>query len=310
MADNNSCCISVRDVYKSFGANHVLNGVSFKVNQGEIAALLGHNGAGKTTLLRIVLGLIDVDSGDVEVLQKNPLTVGESIRKVCGVLSEDTGLYESLTVYDNLRFFAEVYGCPKKTYDKRIDELLEMFEISDKKNEVIKNFSMGMKKKVAIIRTILHNPKIVLLDEPTNSLDPVSINVLHKIMMDMREKYATTFIITTHNLDEVMKVCDKIVIVKNGKSVVQRTLNLNTYLRTQIELLEYTDHKLLIQIVSKYGYDFSIQQNNIILNKADKEHITKIIRELVLNNVPVCGAMSDTFDLNKLYMEVEECGNE
>lgn len=298
--------IVVSEVVKSFGVNQILRGVNFSVGEGEIVALLGHNGAGKTTLLRIILGLLDFDSGVVSVFGNNPLTVNEDIRKICGVLSEDTGLYESLTVYDNLKFFAEVYGCPREFYEKRIDELLEKFDILDKKNDVIKKFSMGMKKKIAIIRTVLHNPKIVLFDEPVNFLDPISIEILHDLMKKMKVENNTTFIITTHNLDEVMKICDKVVILKNGKSVVQTTLQMKPYLRTCIELIDGSDTMNVIQLMKKFGLEFIIDNNEIMIKTSDKLVIANIIKELVVHNVPICGVTREKFDLGKLYMGVEE----
>lgn len=299
-------CIQVSAVVKSFGSNRVLDGVNFNVDTGEIVALLGHNGAGKTTLLRMILGLMDCDSGSIKVMGQDPLTVNEDIRKICGVLSEDMGLYESLTVYDNLKFFAEIYGCTKDFYEKRIDELLEMFHIFDKKNEVIKTFSMGMKKKVAIIRTILHNPKIVLFDEPVNYLDPISVEVLHELMQLMKEKYNTTFIITTHNLDEVMRVCDKVVIIKNGVSVVQKSLQVNSCIKTIVELLEYTDKNKIEKILKKFEIHYELVKNELILDISDKSIISKIVKELVNHDILICGVSRENVDLSKLYMEVEE----
>lgn len=308
--DDNVCSgIHVDDVYKSFGTHHVLNGVDFRVEAGETVALLGHNGAGKTTLLRIMLGLLDVDSGNVNVFGQNPLFVGENIRKISGVLSEDTGLYESLTVYDNLKFFAEIYGCSQTFYEKRIEELLKKFDIIETKNQIIKNFSMGMKKKVAIIRTILHNPKLVLFDEPVNSLDPVSINMLHDIMREMKKEYNTTFVITTHNLDEVMKICDKIVIVKGGKSVVQTKLDMDAVLKTHIELMEPFKTDRVEAVMSKFDLDFTIKGNELIIDKTDKRVISEIIKELIYNQLAICSVMRDRFDLSKIYMEAEEESN-
>lgn len=302
---HNSICINVSGVWKSFNANHVLNGVDFSVLEGESIALLGHNGAGKTTLLRIILGLLDIDQGSVTVQGKNPLNVGESIRKISGVLLEDTGLYESLTVYDNLKFFAEVYGCKKDFYEQRINELLGLFGILNKKNDVIKHFSMGMKKKVAIIRTILHNPEIVFLDEPINSLDPVSIEILHKIMKEMQTANKTTFVITTHNLDEVMKVCDKAVILKKGKCIVEKIAEFDSYLRTYFELIDVKNNDIIKKLMNRFHFEYNISDNFLIINQTDKDVIAEIIKELVYNNILFCGVSRKTVDLNKLYMEVE-----
>ncbi|MFR3729253.1 ABC transporter ATP-binding protein [Lacrimispora sp.] len=307
---NNQHTIRVTNVYKSFGPKSVLNGVNFIIQEGEVTAFLGHNGAGKTTLLRIILGLVDIENGEVSVFGENPFLSGERIRKVCGVLCEDTGLYESLTVYDNLKFFAEIYGCSKKEYEEQIDILLKRFDILETKHQIIKNFSMGMKKKVAIIRTILHNPKIVLMDEPVNSLDPVSILTLHDIIKERKEKYNTTFLITTHNLEEVKKICDKIVIMKKGKNVVEQSLSLDSYLKTNIELLGDIETESVKTIMDQHHLTYTLNDHQLITPETDKQVISEIIRELVYHKISICGVSKEQFDLNKLYLETEEAENE
>lgn len=195
------------------------------IEKGEIYGLLGHNGAGKTTTLRLMLGLLEATSGEISVFGMNPIENSKEIKSRCGVLSENIGLYEPLTVYENLKYYAQIYNIDKSEYDSRIDEFLEKFEILDKKHMPIKGFSTGMKKKVALIRAMLHRPEIVLLDEPTSGLDPVSIVKLRELMIDMSKKFKTTFIITTHNLDEVARTCDKISILKQGKDIVTKSIN-------------------------------------------------------------------------------------
>lgn len=160
--------IIFQNVMKSFGTVQAINGLNLQISKGEVYALLGHNGAGKTTALRLLLGLLEPNSGDISVYGKSPIKEGESIRNICGVLSEDVGLYEPLTVYDNLMYYADIYGMSRAESNKRMDELLSRFELSEKKHLPVKGFSTGMKKKVALIRAMLHKPQILLLDEPTN----------------------------------------------------------------------------------------------------------------------------------------------
>lgn len=241
-----------KDVYKEFKSVKALNGLNLVINKGEIYGLLGHNGAGKTTSLRLMLGLLNVTAGEISVFDVDPIKNGDQIRAKCGVLSENIGLYEPLTVYENLQYYAQIYNMEKEEYNKSIDEFLEKFEIIDKKHMPVKGFSTGMKKKVALIRAVLHKPEIVILDEPTNGLDPVSIVKLRELMIYMSEKYKTTFIITTHNLDEVAKTCDKLSILKHGVDVVTKSLKdmkekegsdlsaelLNLYMKVENDLYE------------------------------------------------------------------------
>lgn len=211
--------IIFNEVKKSFGTVKAINGLNISIAEGEVYALLGHNGAGKTTTLRLLLGLLEPDSGNVEVFEYNPIKDGYAVRSMCGVLSEDVGLYEPLTVYDNLMYYADIYGMSRADSNKRVDELLIKFDLFDKKGLVIKGFSTGMKKKVALIRSMLHKPCILLLDEPTNGLDPVSTTDLRNMLSELAKEQGTTIIMTTHNLEEVQKMCDKISILRHGENI-------------------------------------------------------------------------------------------
>lgn len=217
--------IEIKQVSKSFGSVRALNQLALSVPQGSICALLGHNGAGKTTTLRLILGLLSPDSGEIAVGGLNPAENGDAVRRLCGVLSEDTGLYEPLSVYDNLSYFARLYGMKRRDYDTRIDTLLARFDILDKKNQAVKGFSTGMKKKVALIRALLHRPRLLLLDEPTNGLDPVSIEHLRAMLKELAEENGATIVLTTHNLSEVERMADQIAILRHGRNIFTDTLD-------------------------------------------------------------------------------------
>lgn len=206
-------------VNKSFGNVDAINGLDITIEEGDVYALLGHNGAGKTTTLRLLLGLLQADEGNISVFGYDPIEQGDEVRKMSGVLSEEVGLYEPLSVYDNLIYYADIYKIKRKDANKRIDELLECFGMQDKKFLPVKGFSTGMKKKVAIIRAMLHKPRILLLDEPTNGLDPVSTQDLRNMLLQLATEYHTTIIMTTHNLEEVQKLCNKISIFRKGKNI-------------------------------------------------------------------------------------------
>lgn len=216
--------IELNQVSKSFGSVQALNQLNLSIEQGSVCALLGHNGAGKTTTLRLMLGLLSPDNGAVTVGGLNPMADGDAIRRLCGVLSEDTGLYEPLSVYDNLSYFARLYNMRREDYDARIDTLLARFDILDKKNLAVKGFSTGMKKKVALIRALLHRPQLLLLDEPTSGLDPVSIEGLRSMLKELTEESGATIVLTTHNLSEVERMADQIAILRHGRDIFTNTL--------------------------------------------------------------------------------------
>lgn len=313
MEENNSICFS--NVHKRFGDNEVLKGLNFKVKEGEILAITGHNGAGKTTTLRIIQGLLSRDEGMVEVFGKDPSNEDEKIREVTGVLSDDTGLYESLTVYDNLKFFSNIYGCEESFFKEQTDLLLKKFDMFDYKNKVIKNFSMGMKKKIAIIRTIFHNPKLVLMDEPMNGLDPVSREVLYQTIRSMRRELGTTFVITTHDLDSVPKFCDSIIIVKDGKSVLERSLDtnlLNEIKEIYIKIYDYNEkYELVIKDLFSQHYpnkEWRIEEDILIIKDIDDKIVAGIVKMMIYNDINICEIIRKKFDLERLYIDIDRNG--
>jgi ABC-2 type transport system ATP-binding protein len=305
-------CIEIKDVHKSFGKTTALDGLNLTVEEGQIFALLGHNGAGKTTTLRAILGLIDVNQGEIKVFGENPIKSNEKLAMKAGVLSEDVGLYESLTVYDNLKFFAEIYKCSKQEYESRIDKLLNEFEIYQQKFSVIKDFSLGMKKKVALIRTILHQPKLVLLDEPTNGLDPISIQKFHAIMQKMSIENQTTFVLTTHNLDEVKKICQRFAIVRHGKNIFNKSLDENSVTdicETKIFCLESVENQYqnIAAILKKISIDleFHLKDNTVVLKTIDKAFVAQTIKALCTINILPYEIKKDEFNLEKIYLQTE-----
>ena len=211
--------IELKEVHKSFGSVHALDGLNCSIREGEVCAFLGHNGAGKTTTLRLLLGLLEPDQGDASVFGCSPVTNGEAVRRMCGVVSEDTGLYEPLSVYENLIYYADIYGLPRGEANLRIHDLLELFEMPDKCDLPVKGFSTGMKKKTALIRAMLHRPRLLLLDEPTNGLDPVSTMELRKMLLSLVKESHATIVLTTHNLEEAQKLCSKIIIFRHGRDI-------------------------------------------------------------------------------------------
>ena len=309
-AQEQGSIIELKNVSKHFGEVKAVDGLDLSIQRGEVYALLGHNGAGKTTTLRIILGLLPVDGGMVSVFGADPLRVGETLRMRTGVLSEDNGLYESLTVYDNLKFFAEVFHCKKEAYEPKIDHYLDEFEMLDKKHSVIKDFSLGMKKKVAIIRTLLHDPELVLLDEPTNGLDPISIGKLHKIIFDM-QSHGATFILTTHNLDEVKKVCDEITIMRHGANILTKNLKLGDsgdVFKTKVSFVDAPDGAAVGKVVRSANEKtkFAVKGNDLTIGTTDKTEVANIVHALFDHGYLVYEIEKDELDLDRLYIQTEE----
>ncbi len=202
--------IVVKDVVKRFGKFVALHGVSFEVGRGEKVALLGPNGAGKTTTVRIISGMSKPTRGEVRIMGRDPFS-DHSVKKAFGVVSHNTFLYEELTAYENLEFYARLYGAD----EGRIPELLKEFGLHNRRHELVKNFSRGMKQRLAIARALIHDPKILILDEPTTGLDVFGKQELFSFL----ENFEGTVLFTTHNLEEAEKTCERALIMSSGKIV-------------------------------------------------------------------------------------------
>jgi len=195
--------------------------LTFKVEEGEVFGLLGPNGAGKTTTIRMLACLISPSEGSAKV---SGYKIGEEpleVRQTVGILTENPSLYERLTVQENMEFFAEAYNLTEpQEKAERIRELLEFFDLWERRNDKVATFSKGMKQKLAIARALVHNPPILFLDEPTAGLDPESAKEVRDLisMLSRREKH--TVLLCTHHLEDAERLCSRVMIIKKGKSVV------------------------------------------------------------------------------------------
>lgn len=205
--------IHVRNLQKSYGDKIALQGISFDVNEGEVFGFLGPNGAGKTTTLKILTGQMPPGSGEATVMGKKPFNSGELSMHI-GVVPENTNLYERLTVEQNLQFFCRLYGCDTKN----IDFLLEQVQLQNERRTIVKKLSKGLKQRVLLIRALLHNPKVLFLDEPTAGLDPASADRIHKLIIRLNMQGATVFL-TSHNMEEVEKLCGRVAFLDQGRIV-------------------------------------------------------------------------------------------
>lgn len=211
----NNTAICVRDLTKKFASNVALKNINFDVEQGEFILILGPNGAGKTTLLKILETLIKPTSGTVKINQKNISESQSDIKKIIGVISHDSYLYDYLTVEENLVFFSKLYGLDPESTDLRIKELLLQMDLKSKYQDTVKNLSRGMKQRLAIIRAIIHSPHIIFMDEPYTGLD---INSTHKMKSLLLESCKnSTIIMVSHEIDAAFDMCSRIIIMLKGK---------------------------------------------------------------------------------------------
>jgi len=215
--------IETKEMTRNFGNLCAVDKLSLQVPTGKIFGFLGPNGAGKTTTLRLLLGLLELDAGSAHVLGYDVATQAEAIRECTGVLLEHDGLYQRLSVNDNLEFFGCIYHMQKSVRQARIRDLLEHLGLWEKRDGGITKLSKGQRQKVAIARALLHHPSLVFLDEPSSGLDPVAAVALREDIRSLARKEGTTIFLTTHNLAEAEKVCDLVGVIRKGKLIAVGT---------------------------------------------------------------------------------------
>lgn len=212
--------IIINNLSKQFGKITALSDVSCTFRDGEITGLLGLNGAGKTTLMRCIYGLLPIENGSITLNSFDVATQATQVRKITGVLPDDTGLYKRLTARENILYFARLQGLPEAecvTQAHRLIQLLGMQDIAERRAE---GFSLGERMKTALARAIVHQPQHILLDEPTNGLDVITTRAVRKLLLDLRNE-GRCVVFSSHLMHEVETLCDNLVIIANGRVVMQ-----------------------------------------------------------------------------------------
>ncbi len=211
--------LEIKNLKKTFGELTAVDDVSFTIPDGQILGMIGQNGAGKTTTFRLILNFLTADSGEV-------LWNGRPLQKtdydVIGYLPEERGLYPKVSIEDQIIYFAQLRGKSKKEIKPQIDKWMEKFQVKGKKTDKIKSLSKGNQQKVQLIATLIHQPKLVILDEPFSGLDPVNAELLEAGIKELKEQGACV-IFSSHNMNNVEEICDNLIMLKNGKMVLDGT---------------------------------------------------------------------------------------
>lgn len=215
--------IVAENLTRCFGDTVAVNGMNLQVYSGEVFGFLGHNGAGKTTTVRLFNGVLEPHGGTMRVLGLDPIKDGPALRAHTGVLTESASLDNRLTARDNLQIYADLFGVAQDRVVSRVAELLDFFELSEHAGARVATYSTGMRQRLALARTLLHDPEILFLDEPTAGLDPVAAHQVNELIEHLSREQGRTIFLCTHNLVEAQKLCDRVAVIEHGKLVALGT---------------------------------------------------------------------------------------
>jgi ABC-2 type transport system ATP-binding protein len=280
--------ISVQLLSKSYGTLTALDNFNLEVDRGAIFGLLGPNGAGKTTLIRILTTLMRQSAGEVRIEGFDPLTHGREIRSLIGVVSQENSLDRYITARENLELHARLHGMGAKHFRRRIDELLELMGLSSRQNDMPDTFSGGMQRRLVVARALLHEPRLLFLDEPTTGLDPQSRRAVWEYIKSIAG--SMTIFLTTHYLDEAEQLCDQIAIMDHGRMIAQGSPQelkdkLSGETIYQIDFADEIEHfaRLLKEMACVKGIE--INEKTVYVELASWECLSEVVS--ALNGAPV-----------------------
>ncbi|KKY00954.1 hypothetical protein VN21_11295 [Paraclostridium benzoelyticum] len=294
--------LKVENLTKKRGDKVVVDNLSFTVNQGDIFGFLGPNGAGKSTTMKMILNLIKKDGGKVYIdgydIDKK---FKDAIKNVAAII-ESPAIYLDLTAYENLKIvknFSDTYSGSYEIY-----EVLEIVGLKGRDNEKVKNYSLGMKQRLGIAMALIKNPKIILLDEPTNGLDPKGVIEMRKLINELAIKHKKTIIISSHVLHEIEMICNKVIIIKNGKQILESDIKSITT-KKDLFFIKTTGIGEAAKVLNekKYVKVNKIEKNGIIV-QANESSIALVIKELVNKNIPIYEVSVSNKSLEDIFIEV------
>jgi ABC-2 type transport system ATP-binding protein len=305
MEDIMADVLSLEGIYKRLSGREILKNVSFTVKQGDIFGFLGPNGAGKTTTIRIALGILQPTAGTVSILGQN-VSLTEA-RKNIGFVLEMDGLYDNLTADTNLHYYAEIYGIdnPRET----VANALKLVHLSDRASDKVGAYSKGMRQRLALARAFLHDPQVLILDEPTSGVDPSGQIEMRELILDKAHNGGKTFFLSSHNLDEVQRICNRIALINHGeiklcgdREALQHKAGKGKII---IETLQVVPETTVGQIRNISGIDIESQiDKKLVLNLRNGNDTSTIVSFLVDQGVKIEEVKHVESSLEDIYTNI------
>ena len=296
----------IKPKYKTIQA---VNNISFDIEEGEMIAFIGPNGAGKSTTIKMLTGILFKDEGEIKVLDLDPSKDRKKLAyKIGTVFGQKEQLWMHLTPYDNFKFFSAIYDIPEKEAEDRITELTNLFEMESFINIPVRNLSLGQRIRSEIVASLIHKPKILFLDEPTIGLDPVVKENIRKLIKKMNKEYNTTIFLTSHDVLDIEKLCKRVIIVNNGKIVLDDTMN---------NLKYHYLNKKIVEVKSKEKINFNNEDGITVLKEKEtnlkleidtrKKNLSDVLKlidpdniiDINISNTPLEQIISEIYKTNK-----------
>ena len=298
--------IEIKNVSKTYNGNiKAIDNLSLKINDGEIVGFIGLNGAGKTTAIKMMTGILYPDKGDIDILGYNPVKDRKKLAYEIGcVFGQKEQLWTHLTPYDNFKFFGAIYDIPESIVEKKIKELNDLFELNEFINTPVRNLSLGQRICCEIVASLIHEPKILFLDEPTIGLDPVVKENIRTLIKRMNKEYKTTVVLTSHDVSDIEKLCKRVIIVNKGQIVLDDSMeNLKYhYLNKKIveakmkEPVNLNDEEG-ITILKDKGYNLKIEVDTKKRSVSDALKLLNPdnIVDINISNIPLENIISEIY---------------
>lgn len=297
----NQNAIEVQHVSKNIGGDELIKALSFSIQRGEICGLLGPNGAGKTLTIRMMVGLISITEGDIFIEGHSIRTQRTNALRHIGAIVENPDLYGYMTGMQNLKHFARMYEQP--ITKERMMEVAELVELTDAMHRKVKTYSLGMRQRLGIAQALLHKPSILILDEPTNGLDPAGIHQLRNYLYMLAKEENIAVIISSHLLSEIELMCDRVVIIQNGVFVGEHSIKEKKETDTQVEVeFEITEPAKAATLLA--SIPIVKTTDSTITVTAAKQHIPKIVATLVQNEIGVFQVRIKTRSLEETFLSI------
>ncbi len=298
--------LELKNVTKIMGNRKIVDNVSFEINSGEIFGFLGPNGAGKTTTIKMITGLLKIDEGDILISNNDVKKNFEKALSQVGGIIENPEMYGYLTGRTNLEIYGRMHGNISK---ERINEVIKLVKLENRINDKVKKYSLGMRQRLGVAQALLHNPKLLILDEPTNGLDPMGIKELRDTLRHLAEKEGLAVLVSSHLLSEMEPMCDRVGIIDNGKIIDIKTLkdikkqNIESLITYELEVSNYSlARKIIENDYSKISEEITVDfKENKILISCSRDEIANVNKALIMENIlvytikPINNTLEDEF---------------